>query len=189
MKKGLFIAVEGMDGSGSTTQCKKLVAYLSEKKQQTFFTHEPSALETGLLLRKYLDSQRNDQKIVSHAFLGLLFAADRIFHYQNEILPKLEQGIWVVSDRYVLSSLVYQGMDLELEWLRSLNCKAPAADLTIIVDADDHVAAERRHLRRGKVEIFDDLASQSIIRRRYLELAHLVEAKVIDGNGEEDAVF
>lgn len=189
MHRNLFWAVEGMDGSGSTTQCKKLVDYLKKQGYDAVFTAEPSKGEIGFLLRDYLNASRQDKIIISKQCMALLFAADRLAHYDNEIKPLLEQGKFVVSDRYVLSSLVYQGISLDLDWVRKINKFAPAADFTVLIDVRDEVAAHRRQIRKGTVEIFDDLSVQSIIAKRYRELAGLAGAHIINGNGDEETVF
>lgn len=187
--QALFIAIEGMDGSGSTTQCKKLVEFLNASGRKAILTAEPSHNESGLLLRKYLNAQRSGEYKVSKACLALLFAADRLIHYDNDIAPHLAAGTWVVSDRYVLSSLVYQGLDLDVEWVKSLNSFAPAPHHTILVQVENQVAAERRKMRGGTVEIFDDFATQALVNSRYRDMASLLHADIIDGNGDEDAVF
>ena len=101
--------------------------------------------------------------------MALLFAADRLDHHQNEIAPALARGEVVLCDRYVLSSLVYQG-DALGDWPRALNEKAPAPDLTVLIEVGADLAATRRTARGGQVERYDDHALQARLAARYAEL-------------------
>ena len=103
MKKGIFIAIDGIDGCGSTTQVGILGNYLKKGGENVHLTREPSEFEIGKLLRKYL--KKPETPIPTDA---LLFAADRVEHYYKEILPKIQNNYIVVSDRYLESSIAYQ---------------------------------------------------------------------------------
>ena len=106
--------------------------------------------------------------------MALLFAADRVDHLETEILPNLADGITVLCDRYVFSSLVYQtetsGDFGNLSWIENLNKLAPRPDLTIVLDVPAATAAKRRQGRREMEQIYDDLELQERLTRRYREL-------------------
>jgi dTMP kinase len=103
-----------------------------------------------------------------------MFAADRLDHIEAEITPLLEEGVWVISDRYYHSSVAYQsrtaGDDVDaIRWIRSINGHARKPDLTIVLDVAAPVAGARRHARGG-VEIFDDAALQANLVEFYARL-------------------
>jgi len=116
--KGFFICLEGLDGCGKTTQAKMLVRNL-QKSYNAVYTAEPSRGKIGTFIKKHC---LHGKKRVSSVVEALLFAADRFEHIESEILPALKMGKIVVSDRYVYSSLAYQGATgLSLEWINKIN--------------------------------------------------------------------
>jgi dTMP kinase len=167
MKKarGRFIVLEGLDGAGTTTQAERLAQALRAQGQQVLTTREPSEGPVGQLLRRALTGQLQ-RKLTSQA-LALLFAADRIDHLQSEVLPALEAGTQVICDRYVLSSLAYQGVDSPMEWVATLNAEARAPDLTLFLEVDVATAAKRRAARGGAPELFEVDALQRKIAQQY----------------------
>jgi dTMP kinase len=107
--------------------------------------------------------------------MALLFAADRLDHVENELLPNLHEGVTVVCDRYYHSSVAYQSLTGgvgpgAIAWIRELNRYARRPDLTIVLDVPAEVAAERRARRRGNAEMYDDAALQQALCGFYLEL-------------------
>ncbi len=125
------------------------------------------------------------------AALALLFAADRIHHVQTEIEPLLAKGVHVLSDRYVLSSLAYQSIGLDFDWVASINREARPPDLTLLFRVDPEVAAERRGTRGGDEEIYDTMQFQRQVATLYDELARrLPEHKVqgLDANQDFESV-
>ncbi len=125
------------------------------------------------------------------AALALLFAADRIHHIQTEIEPLLARGVHVLSDRYVLSSLAYQSIGLELDWVASINREARTPDLTLLFRVDPDVAAERRGIRGGDEEIYDKMKFQRQVAARYDELASSLpeqHVKTLDANQDFESV-
>jgi dTMP kinase len=99
--------------------------------------------------------------------LALLFAADRLDHATGELLPALRSGKWVVSDRYVLSSLAYQALDLPQTFIASINTLAPRPDLTIFLDVPSDVSLRRRRAQASVPDLFEDLATQRRVARHY----------------------
>ena len=141
---GRFIVLEGVDGCGSTTQTKRLVEALATRGYDARSTCEPSDGPVGALIRQALEKRLRDARGEARRFdwatLALLFAADRLDHVEATIAPALAAGAIVISDRYTLSSLVYQsvtapsGSEEPLAWIHELNRAARAPDLTIVLD-------------------------------------------------------
>lgn len=172
---GRFIVLEGTDGSGTTTQCELLVQALGRRGFRAMATREPTRGPVGQLLRAALEKRLSrgagETTQLDWRAMALLFAADRVDHVVEEIEPALNGGFWVVSDRYDLSSLIYQSLTAPpgssaLPWLRELNVKARRPDLVVVLDVDAS-DAERRRLSRG--------APEELFERRELQLK-LVEA-------------
>ena len=160
---GVFIAVEGVDGSGKSTQIKLLSEKLAELGYVIHTTTEPSSGKLGPILRDYL-SNPNSQ----HTVDALLFAADRIEHYHEEILPKLQSGAIVICDRYKLSSIIYQGLNgLSEEWIKMINSKVPDPDLTLYLDVSAEIAVNRFENNRNKLEKFETYDNLNSLIKRY----------------------
>jgi dTMP kinase len=190
-----LIVLEGLDGAGTTTQSRRLVAHLHASGRRAHLTREPSEGPIGQLIREMLTGRHAipDQAIRQSTF-GLLFAADRLDHLQREVEPQLAAGALVVSDRWYHSSLAYQGTGADRDWITSLNARARRPDLTIFLEVRPDVAAQRR-VDAGRVEeLFDDLRMQQEVDAGYratiAELRALGERiDVIDGEQPADAVF
>ena len=167
MQQTLFIVLDGIDGSGTTTHSKLLAGFLSLKGLKIHLTQEPSNSEIGKLLRSFL----KDDKIPPSTD-ALLFAADRDLHYRNEIKNKLEEGYIVISDRYIESSIIYQSCQSEkitIEWVKSLNKFAGKPDLTIILDIDPKMSLARKN--QGDLEKFEDTSFLEQVRKLYITRA------------------
>lgn len=171
-----FIVLEGIDGSGTTTQATRLAQAIRGKGQEVLLTKEPSPGPIGLLLRQQLSATPPMDK---HA-LALLFAADRVDHIQREVLPALEAGKVVISDRYILSSLAYQSTECGRDWIQQINglCTrqdyhwAPTshylpADVTFFLRIDPEEAVRRVSARGGQVERYDALETQRRVAEQY----------------------
>ncbi len=182
---GKLIALEGIDGAGTTTQCELLAKALTAKGIPVYTTAEPSKGPIGQLLRRAL---RREEPLDDMALVPL-FAADRLDHVTREIAPKLAEGVHVVTDRYVLSSLAYQSLIAPLDYVRAVNEHAKAADLTIFVKVHPPVAEKRRKARGGVAERFDAKSHQEQIAQRYEHALHLAAPNVtIDGDVGIEAV-
>jgi dTMP kinase len=180
--KGKLIAIEGIDGAGTTTQAERLA-----RRFDLHLTREPSDRAIGQLLRSILRGERGP--ISEHA-VALLFAADRVDHWMGEIGAELQVGRSVISDRYVLSSIVYQSLVVDRSFVLSINQHAPPADLTILVDVTAETAAERRHKRGGHEERYDqDVTQRRLIEAYRREIVNVPNGVIVDGNGEPDEVF
>ncbi len=187
---GRFIVLEGIDGAGTTTQLERLATHFGARLHAT---REPTTGPIGKEIRRHLAGPVEGVSLDPTA-LALLFAADRLDHWQREIAPRLQGGVHVVSDRYLLSSLAYQTLGVERDVVASFNRFAERPDLTIYVDAPIDVAEQRRAARGGPAEIFEQRALQERVREAYLKEvaalrttgAPLVE---IDGTAPIDVVF
>jgi dTMP kinase len=193
LKRGRFLVLEGIDGAGTTTQAAAVDQALRARGEKTLVTCEPSNGPVGMLLRQALSGRlRGHGRPMDATTLALLFAADRADHVAQEIIPALLRGMTVICDRYVLSSIAYQGLELEFETVAAMNSRAPAPDLTIFLDVPPVVAQRRRAASRGRVEIFDALKFQKRIDRNYRRaIAHGLHGEqlaMIDGTRPMDEV-
>jgi dTMP kinase len=175
-RKGSFIVIEGLDGSGKTTQAKLLAKKLG-KNHEALFTAEPSHGKTGTFIRnKILYGEKRSPT----AMEALLFAADRIEHIADEVSPKLEKGHLVICDRYVYSSLAYQGSaGLDLDWIHEINKYALKPDFALFIDVGPEVVLGR--LKRKK-SVMENLATQQKVRAIYLKFVDAGELKLINGD-------
>jgi len=173
--RGKFIAVEGIDGAGTTTFAQGLTAVLSGHGLQVHRTAEPSGGPIGRLLRELLRSPETPDPAV----YALLFAADRRHHWLTEIRPRLDQGAWVITDRYVLSSLAYQGIGEDVAWVSTLNARAPLPAVTFFLDLPYEVAQARIHGRGGVRENLEDADFQEKVALRYRELARTFGSSLV----------
>lgn len=185
MSRGRFIALEGIDGSGTTSQRGALAAALRARGHQVLETNEPSSGSIGTLARARLSTQARP---IDRGALALLFAADRLDHVATEIEPALAAGQVVLTDRYLLSSWVYQSLDCDPQWVRAINARAPWPDLTLVLLVPAAEAMRRVAVRRGQagpeLEIFETLPQQERLAQAYVALARdpgLARVVAIDG--------
>jgi dTMP kinase len=175
-EKGAFICIEGLDGCGKTTQAKLLVKRM-RKSHNAVYTAEPSHGKIGAFIRK---SCLYGEKRLSSVAEALLFAADRLEHVENEVLPALNQGRLVVSDRYIYSSIAYQGAaGLSLEWIEKINEHALRPDFAIFIDVDPKIVMQR--LKPNK-SVMENLETQQKVREVYLKYVAKGELTRIDGD-------
>ena len=147
---GLFISFEGGDGSGKSTQVELLAVALADAGREVVVTREPGGTEMGVQIRNLL-LHGDDMGPRAEA---LLYAADRSHHVQSKIRPALDRGAVVVTDRFLDSSVAYQGAarDLGTEEVRDLSLWAVAGllpDITFLLDVSAEVSAERAVARTG----------------------------------------
>lgn len=171
----LFITFEGIDGVGKSTQANLLEEYLRSLGHDIVRTFEPGGTELGLEIRQMLLHRKGD---VSPRAEALLYAADRAHHVETKIKPALARGQIVMSDRYLDSSVAYQGAgrELSMEDIRGISIWASGGllpNLTILLDLDATTARARRNgtgeapdrLEREKIEFFE------ATRQAFLQLA------------------
>lgn len=175
MSAGLFISFEGIDGVGKSTQADLLTEFLQSHSREVLRTFEPGATELGVEIRHLLLHRKGE---VAPRAEALLYAADRAHHVATKVRPALARGEVVITDRYLDSSVAYQGAGRELDahQVRELSIFAVEGllpDLTILLDLDAAESLARRNktgqepdrLEREKVEFFE------AVRGKYLELA------------------
>lgn len=156
MANGKFIVLEGLDGAGTTTQIELLANFLRLRGIDAGITREPTDGPVGLLIRRVL---RHEVDLDAGA-LALLFAADRLDHLERSdgIKAALDAGQWLISDRYVLSSVAYQAAEgLDPTWVVELNERAITPDLTIFINADPETCMQRITGRGARAERFETL--------------------------------
>ncbi len=192
----MFIALEGIDGAGTSTQSDLVTGWLRERNIPVHRTWEPSDGRIGRIIRDYLSGADGVSDMDRHYHtLALLFAADRLDHLAREIEPRLAEGTCVVSDRYVLSSLVYQSLHCDREWVWKINSEAVAPHVTFLIDVPVELGMERiaRRSLFSKTEIYETRDSLEKLRRRYLKAAGELypdqEILVIDGADEPENVL
>jgi dTMP kinase len=176
-KKGFFICVEGLDRCGKTTQSKLLVRKLKKLGYDAVYTAEPSQGKIGRFITKYCLHCRKRISAIAEA---LLFAADRSEHVENQIMPALNEGKIVVSDRYVHSSLAYQGATgLDLNWIERINEHAIRPDLAIFIDIKPEIVLQKLKPRKS---VMEKLETQRRVREVYMKFVKRGDLIEIDGN-------
>ncbi|WP_251446074.1 dTMP kinase [Microbacterium sp. USTB-Y] len=173
--RGIWITLEGGDGSGKTTQAALLEAWLEAQGRDVLRTREPGGSEVGVLIRDIVLHHRGD---IAPRAEALLYAADRAHHVATVVRPALERGVVVIQDRYLDSSVAYQGAGrvLDAEEVRGLSLWAAEGalpDLTVLLDLDP--ADARRRLDSAD-KPFDRLEAEreefhQRVREAYLALA------------------
>lgn len=205
-KEGKFIVIEGIDGCGSTTISQRITAFLKSKDFGVTLTHEPSEGPVGQIIRLALQGRLIGENYESDEVLGnsnsldpktlsLLYAADRADHTNIKIKPNLRENRIVISDRYLLSSLAYQGLALNnLEWILKINEPAITPDLTIFLNVSLENAKRRIQKDRWKKDIFEGEKSLNKVRRKYLDLVNedipeLGKLKTVDVNAPQEVAY
>lgn len=201
MIEGLFIAIEGIDGAGTTTQAKRLVESLASNGLPMHLTREPSDGPIGALIRQILTGRVvvpgiKGPRAPDWATMALLFAADRVDHIEAEVAPNLADGVTVVTDRYDYSSVAYQsitaggGPEVAV-WVREINRHARRPDLTVVIDVPADVASRRRDVRGGTPELYEDDDLQTRLAEFYASIeVHFPGDRIVhvDGTASVDEV-
>jgi dTMP kinase len=193
--RGRFITFEGGEGSGKSTQIKRLESWLLSRGIGVVLTREPGGVEEAEALRNLLLQGAADRwDPISET---LLFQAARIQHVRHKILPALERGYWVLCDRFLDSTLVYQGIGkgVSQEWIRDLYLRSMPdifPDLTILLDIDVAAGLYRAKARADKEQRFENmqLSFHEKVRQGFLAIAESepIRLKVIDASGTQDEV-
>ncbi len=190
MARPQFIVIEGLDGSGKSTQIEMLKDRLHGQGEACWLTAEPTELPTGRFIRSILRGELTaDPRTVA-----ALYAADRIehLHHPSEgVLAQLVAGYHVISSRYYFSSLAYQAEYADPAWIASLNLYAKRtlpADLTIFLDLSPEQSMERIEARGEEKEIFETLEKLAHVRESFqLAFEYFGEGEnivIIDASGD-----
>ncbi len=194
MTRGRFIVVEGSEGVGKTTQTRRLATFLSAQGVPLVVTREPGGTEIGEEIRSVV--LRGRRGSVPPETELLLILAARAALVREVVKPALARGTWVLSDRFALSSMAYQGYGrgIALDQVSRLNEFATGGlepDLYLVMHLDSD-RARARQLRAGKVpDRFEaeNRAFQEAVRRGYLEMAETMhQAVIVRGEGSLDEV-
>ncbi len=170
-KEGYLIVIEGLDGSGKTTQAKKLKDYLESKGYSVVLLKEPTDGPKGQQIRMRLENGNVDQ-----FELMRLYAEDRYDNVTNNIIPALNRGKIVIVDRYVPSSLVYQSIDgPTLEQILEANEFAPIPDMVIIIDIAEEEAIKRMRSENKKRDAFERKEFLKKVKEKYLTLPQVLK--------------
>lgn len=170
--RSFFIALEGAEGVGKSTLLESLIKAFDPLT--LFATAEPNPLSVGYdFIRKYLKGENN----CSSFTMALAYALNRADHVRNHVSPFLTTPRkLVITDRYVLSSLVYQGgEEVSSNEILELNREAPVPDLTLLLLANTDTLVERLRARNGEKEIFDDRIAY--LGERYIDCADFLESR------------
>jgi len=171
--KGVFICIEGLDGSGKTTHAHRIVRNLQKNGFDAVYTTEPSTGDLGKFIRSsaVLEGKKRVPRVVE----ALLFALDRVEHLEKNVKPALDEGKIVISDRSVYSSLAYQGAaGLDLTWIEEINRMALPADLAIYIDVPPEVVVKRIRRKKSVMETLDTQRKVQEVYRKYITNGQLV---------------
>ncbi|WP_242088396.1 dTMP kinase [Curtobacterium sp. DN_7.5] len=192
---GRFITLEGGDGAGKTTQAERLSAWLGEHGRTVVRTREPGGTDLGVRIREIVLHERGH---VAPRAEALLYAADRAHHVETVVRPAVARGDVVLQDRYIDSSVAYQGVarGLGADHVRAVSDWATGGlvpDLTVLLDLDVLVGRARVAAARG--DTFDRLESEAAafhesVRRAFLDMAAAEPERflVVDASMPADVV-
>lgn len=189
-----FVVIEGIDGSGTTTQLKRLAKLCGEKNLKVFETQEPTRSSIGSLITSFLTHQVHfsDEAVVR------LFATDRSEHIYGKdgIISYLEKGAIVLSDRYLFSSLAYQGRDELKKLVEKENEDFPLPEILFFLDTSPQTAIERIKKRNEGKQRYEVLDFLTRVRENYIHIIEDYKRKEpymkifsLDGEMSEDDVF
>jgi dTMP kinase len=195
MKKNLFIAFEGIDGSGKSTQVKLLSDSLEKAGHKIYTTFEPTDNPIGKMIRDIF----NHRQEADHRTIAGLFVADRLDHLLNKsngILKKMEDGYTVITDRYYFSSYAYHGAHMPLDWVieaNSLSADLLRPDINIFIDISPEISLKRISDSRSSMELFETLDNLRQVKDKYYEAIEKLKDQervfITDGNRPPEAIF
>ena len=197
-KKGLFIVIEGIDGAGTTTQCDLLFRNLAERNINSKITFEPTDGPIGSMIRMIMshrlvipnDSAGNIRGYdpIDQDTISLLFAADRMDHCNSMIIPNLDDGITVISDRYYHSTLAYQSLNCDMDWLRAINSHSQKPDLVFFIDIKPTTAMSRISAQQRDTDMYEKSNILEKVNNNYRDIMNNLKKEnkeriiVLDGS-------
>lgn len=190
MQQKLFIALEGIDGSGKSTQIKLLQKRFEALGQKVYVTAEPTDGRIGKLIREiFSHKEEADQKVIA-----ALFVADRLHHLLNKkdgVLDKLEQGYVVLTDRYYLSSYAYHSVYLPMQWVIESNAMAASIlrpTVNVYIDMAPEKSMERILQSREQIEMYETLEHLQRVKAKYEEAITTVQhqERILRVSGEQN---
>lgn len=196
MKKGLFITFEGPDGSGKTTVSTAVVERLQKEGYQVKYTREPGGSKIAEEIRSVILNPKNTE--MDARCEALLYAAARRQHLVEKVLPALEEGITVISDRFVDSSLAYQGYGrgIGVDEVYSINMFAIEGrlpDKTIYLDIDAKTGLDRINANRTSLDRLDQESEDfhNLVHKGYEEVVNIYKDRmvIIDASKDVESVI
>lgn len=192
--KGKFIAFEGIDGSGKSTQIGMLSERMKGEGIYCYTTMEPTDSPIGSLIHQIMTGRmKTDNKVIA-----ALFVADRLDHLLNDIngiVNKIDEGTTVITDRYYFSSYAYHSVDMPMEWVIRANEQSSGIlrpTVTVFIDISPDIAIERIAKNRDHQELFEKKSRLVKVREKYLEsfekLRDVEKVITVDGNRSRQEV-
>ncbi len=194
MKKNFFIALEGLDGSGKSTQIKLLAEKLKGQGLKIYTTAEPTNSRIGHIIKDIFKHKME----ADHRTIAALYAADRLDHLTNKtdgILKKIEEGCTVITDRYYFSSYAYHGTHMDINWViaaNSLSADLLRPDLNIYIDITPEESMRRLNKGRDSFELYESIENLRQVKEKYFEAFEILREKenvsVVNGNRPEKEI-
>lgn len=188
LKKNLFIAFEGIDGSGKSVQVKLLAETLEKAGHKVYSTFEPTDSRIGTIIKDIFKHKME----ADHRVIAGLYVADRLDHLLNNIdgiLKKLDEGYTVITDRYYFSSYAYQGTHMSQDWVikaNSLSAELLRPDLNIYIDITPDIAITRINHGRSSTQLYETKENLQQVREKYMEAFEKLKKEeaiyITDGN-------
>ncbi len=184
---GVFITFEGIEGAGKSTQATRLYEYLKSISKKAVLTREPGGTETGKKIREILLS-KTQEKFPPKAEL-FLYEADRNFHIHNVIKPYLSRGFYVICDRFIDSTLAYQGyargLDINLvKKLNELAVEGVYPDITFLIDIPVDISLKRLGKNKDRIES-ESRDFHEKLREGFLKIAEENPDRIVVVSGEQ----
>ena len=191
---GKFFAFEGIDGSGKSTQIRKLMGKLSSINIKCYETKEPTDSPIGSLIHQIMTGRI----LADNRVIASLFIADRVDHLLNStngICNKINDGVTVITDRYYFSSYAYHGVDLDMNWVidgNSISAEILRPTLTVFLDVPVKKALERISRERFHTELFETEERLIKVREKYFQafdnLRDVEKVVILDADADIDIV-
>ena len=194
MNNNLFIALEGIDGSGKSTQVRLLTENLQQAGHKVHSTFEPTNGMVGTTLRNILrGSIKADERVIAGLFL-----ADRLDHLLNEetgLVRKMQEGYTIITDRYYFSSYAYNGTHMDINWVIEANSICAGIlrpDVNVFIDLAPETSMQRISTNRAGTELYETLDNLRNVRNKYMEafdkLKNEERILIVDGNNTPAAI-
>ena len=191
---GRFIAFEGIDGSGKSTQIRHLAKRLSSLGIKCYETREPTDSPIGSLIHQMMTGRI----IADNRVIASLFIADRVDHLLNKtdgILSMVNSGVTVITDRYYFSSYAYNGIEIDMDWViqgNAISAEILRPTLTVFLDISVETALERIKRERFHTELYETQERLVAVRAKYFEafekLKDIENIAIVDAEADFDIV-
>jgi dTMP kinase len=194
MKRNFFIAFEGLDGSGKSTQVRLLSDKLKKNGLNTYTTAEPTQSRIGAIIKDIFKHKVE----ADHRTIAALYVADRLDHLLNKtdgILKKLKEDYTVITDRYYFSSYAYHGVHMDMDWVieaNSLSAELLRPDLNIYIDISPESSMHRLNKGRSSTELYETIDNLKKVKDKYFEAFEKLKEKeeifITNGDRSEEEI-